>query len=103
MEFLKFIGRNNTNLNLTACNIINDTLAPDLIFFEDDMPANCNEINNSYVGEFYRKGASQICFDMLSYTDYGSADKMDKKSYSEAGGVKIYMVLINKNNKKRKF
>ena len=78
---------------MTACNIINDTLAPDLIFFEDDMPSNCNEINNSYVEEFYRKGASQICFDQLSYTDYGSADKIDKKSYSEAGGVKIYVVF----------
>lgn len=89
-NFLKKLARNLTYLNLTGCKIIGDVYNNDLHFFGDELPPGCNEINNSYVSDFYRKGATEICFDSVSYTDYGSSNKTDKKTYSVEGEVRIF-------------
>ena len=88
-----FKARNYSYLNLTGCNILLQNVSNSLQFLGDSLNPECNEINESFINSYYKLSAEEICFDDVSYSAYGSKEKLDKRTFTMEGEVKYIFSL----------
>lgn len=91
--FFSFILVLSQNFSHTNCNIDFENISANLHFLGDNISLICNDINKTFVSEFYKDSCNSICFDDVSYSVYGYPDKIDKRIYAGPSEVKFYYIL----------